>query len=558
MKDAAAQRIGDIRAQEAEKLARLLSARHNLPYIDLTRITIELDALKLIPEATARTAQVAAFRRVGDNVQVAVVNPDPEATERAIRDLKGTGRPVTLYIASALGVKRAVLKYAEISQYKTASRGIVDISIDRVREVITSATSFTELQKLWSGLVADPEHRRASELLEVLVGGAIATQASDAHLEPQTADVRLRFRIDGMLHDIFAVTHPIYALLLSRIKIVSGLKLNIYDQAQDGRFTIKLPESEIEVRTSVIPENYGESVVMRILNPQNIAVPFEELGIEPHLQEVLLREIRKPNGMVLTTGPTGSGKTTTLYAFLRKKQSSDIKIITLEDPIEYHLQGIVQTQVEEKRGYTFASGLRSILRQDPDVIMVGEIRDTETAQIATNAALTGHLVLSTLHANDAAGTIPRLLDLGVTPAALAPALCAMIAQRLIRLLCPKCKREVRATPEERKRIDGIVASLPERYKSALAKTDVLFKPAEHATCDACGGIGYKGRIGIYEVIVATEEIRALVLKTPNQIEIVERAKNQGTLSMAEDGIIKVLGGITSLEELERVVELPSG
>ena len=285
-------------------------------------------------------------------------------------------------------------------------------------------------------------------MLEIILAGALSADASDIHIEPQEKQVRLRFRLDGVLHDILLFDYKIYNLILSRIKLVSGLKLNIHNQAQDGRFSIKINEGATEVRTSVIPEAYGESIVLRILNPKSISISFDALGIDKDLMNILEKELKKPNGMILTTGPTGSGKTTTLYAFLRKIYTPETKIITLEDPVEYHLPNIVQTQVEESIGYSFSAGLRSVLRQDPDIIMVGEIRDLETAKTAINSALTGHLVLSTLHTNNAAGTIPRLVDLGVNPASIAPAVNISMAQRLVRKLCGKCKEKQPASESE--------------------------------------------------------------------------------------------------------------
>jgi type IV pilus assembly protein PilB len=341
--------------------------------------------------------------------------------------------------------------------------------------------------------------------------------------------------------------------VLARIKLLSGMKLNIKNQAQDGRFSIKFKESEIEIRTSIIPEPTGESVVMRILNPQSISVPVESLGIEPHLLEILNQQMDKPHGMILTTGPTGSGKTTALYAFLKKVYTPDVKIITLEDPVEYHVTGIVQTQINEKGGYTFGSGLRAILRQDPDIIMVGEIRDSETAKTAVNAALTGHLVLSTLHTNNAAGVIPRLLDLGVEPNILPPALNIAMAQRLTRKLCEKCKTPKEATEQEKAIIKKHIESIPEKFPEHPDISNIkLFKAVG---CPVCRNIGYKGRIGIFEAILMDEEMAKLIVQKPGEAEVMKVAKNQGMINMQQDGVMKVLKGVTDLEELSRVVEL---
>ena len=295
---------------------------------------------------------------------------------------------------------------------------------------------------------------RTSRIVEVFVASALALDASDIHVEPGSDAVRLRFRLDGILTDIAQVDMQTYKMLLSRIKLLSGLKLNVKNKTQDGRFSIKVKNSEVEIRTSMLPSEYGESIVLRLLNPENIAVPVEELGMNKTLLNTILHEISQPNGLMLTTGPTGSGKTTMLYAFLQKIYTPDVKMVTLEDPIEYHMDGIVQTQINEKSGYTFASGLRSILRQDPDVIMVGEMRDSETAKTAVNAALTGHMVFSTLHTNNAAGSIPRLIELGVEAKILPSSLRTAMAQRLVRKLCPSCKRQIDLVGAEKKTYRG--------------------------------------------------------------------------------------------------------
>jgi type II secretory ATPase GspE/PulE/Tfp pilus assembly ATPase PilB-like protein len=337
---------------------------------------------------------------------------------------------------------------------------------------------------------------------------------------------------------------------------LSGLKLNIKENAQDGRFTVKIYMDDIEIRTSTIPGAYGESVVMRILNPKSISTPLEELGIPKKLFGLLEAEIARPNGMILTTGPTGSGKTTTLYAFLRRVQSPEIKIITIEDPVEYHLPGIVQTQVDDKKGYDFGAGLRSAMRQDPDIIMVGEIRDGETATTAIQASLTGHLVFSTLHTNNAAGTFTRLVDLGADPKVLTSAIRVAIAQRLVRMLCPHCRART-PIPENRiKLIDEVLASL----KGLDEANEFPTRPAEvwkAVGCSECNNTGYRGRIGVFEAIIADKHIEDIIRENPSEREIKEAAKPQGLIDMRQDGILKICRGITTFEELERVVDIVS-
>ena len=387
------------------------------------------------------------------------------------------------------------------------------------------------------------------------MAGALVTEASDIHIEPEEDYVRLRYRLDGVLMDILNFNQIIYALLLSRIKLISGLKLNIKNEAQDGRFSVKTKDADIEIRTSVLPGAYNESIVLRILNPKTISVPMEELGIEPKLLNILSREIKKPNGMILTTGPTGSGKTTTLYAFLKKIHSPDIKIITIEDPIEYHLPGIVQTQVNSEKKYTFLSGLRSALRQDPDIIMIGEIRDGETAEIAINSALTGHLVFSTLHTNTAAGAFPRLMDLNINPKVISSAINITIAQRLIRKLCSQCKKERPIEETEKKIFDKILESVSDKSYLENLQRNVVWQPVG---CDKCNKTGYKGRVGIFEAILIDESVENIIQENPSEREIKKATAHQGMLDMKQDGVIKILNGLTSLSELQRVIDLGDG
>ncbi|MEK7186884.1 MAG: GspE/PulE family protein, partial [Patescibacteria group bacterium] len=343
-----------------------------------------------------------------------------------------------------------------------------------------------------------------------------------------------------------------YELLLSRIKLVSELKLNVHEKAQDGRFSIKIAETEIEIRTSLLPGPYGESIVLRVLNSDTISVELENLGIHPRLMKILANEIRKPNGLILTTGPTGSGKTTTLYAFLKKIYTPDIKVITIENPIEYHLKGIVQTQTDSEKGYTFAEGLRSALRQDPDVIMVGEIRDSETASVAINASLTGHLVLSTLHTNNAAGAFPRLLDLGINPKVVSSALSISIAQRLVRKLCRACAKKVLLEGASQQTVDKILEGIQDKSYLDGVQKEAVWAPVG---CKECSGLGYKGRVGVFEAILVDNNIEKAVIMNPSERDIRAAARGQLLLSLPEDGIIKVLDGVTSLEELDRVVDI---
>lgn len=546
------EQISEILKKESEDLAKILSQKYGLPYLDLSGMTIDIDVLKMVPEKEARESKLAVFQKAGQKLQVAIESPNPDNTKRIMRNLEEKGYKLNLFMVSPQSLERAWKRYSEIPEYEETAKGIIEVSAEKLLRFMKQTSTIDELKNLFASSAATDKNRKISEVLEIILAGAISTDASDAHIEPQEKQVRLRLRLDGVLHDILYFDYKVYNLLLSRIKLVSGLKLNIHNQAQDGRFSIKTGEQEIEVRTSVIPGAYAESIVLRILNPKSIAIDFQDLGIEKKLLKIIEKELAKPNGMILTTGPTGSGKTTTLYAFLKKIYTPGSKIITLEDPVEYHLKDIVQTQVEESIGYTFSSGLRSILRQDPDIIMIGEIRDLDTARTAMNAALTGHLVLSTLHTNNAAGTIPRLVDLGVTPSAIAPAINVSMAQRLIRKLCPQCREKYAASLEEAELIRNTAAALPAGYERPDTTNLFLWKAKG---CSACNNIGYKGRIGVFEAILINEELEPLIIMSPGETEILKGSKKQGLLDMRQDGILKVLDGVTSLEELRRVVEI---
>jgi general secretion pathway protein E len=386
---------------------------------------------------------------------------------------------------------------------------------------------------------------------------AYSLEASDVHIETSEDKARVRFRLDGILTEITSFDLATYNRILQRIKLTAGLKINIKNNAQDGRFTIKMIDSDIEIRTSTLPDAYGESIVMRILDPNAISVPLEELGMLPYFLDIVKEMVGKPNGMIINTGPTGSGKTTTLFALLRKLISPDIKIITIEDPIEYHVDGVTQTQVNKEKGYTFLSGLRSVLRQDPDVIMIGEIRDSETASIAVNSALTGHLVLSTLHTNSAAGAFPRFLDLGIDPKILATAINIIMAQRLVRKLCNECKEPIDLFSKNNQRkgekIKDIFSGI--KNKERFLDKDKSYTISSPVGCDKCNGTGYKGRVAVVEAILMDRGLEELLKTRPTEREIALETKRQNILNIKEDGIIKVIKGEISFDELSRVVEL---
>jgi type II secretory ATPase GspE/PulE/Tfp pilus assembly ATPase PilB-like protein len=389
-----------------------------------------------------------------------------------------------------------------------------------------------------------------SELSEVILGGGIILDASDIHIETEEERVKIRVRCDGVLQDVTTIDRKVYQGLLSRIKLLAGLKMNITNRPQDGRFSVFYSEEQpIEIRVSTLPSEYGESIVLRLLNPKSL-ISLDALGLRKDLLALLKKEIKKPNGMIIVTGPTGSGKTTTLYAFLKQLQSPEIKIITIEDPIEYHLPGISQTQVAPEKGYTFASGLKSIVRQDPDVILVGEIRDLETAEIALQSALTGHLVFTTLHTNDAAGTVARLVSLGANPSNIGPAVNMAVAQRLLRKVCDKCRELKKISSEDLKKIKN---GLNNVLKIAdVPKISEDLKIPITKGCKYCNNAGFRGRVGIFEAFLIDDDMENFIVKNPSIADLREKAIKKGFVTMYQDGLIKVLEGMTTIEEVERV------
>lgn len=544
-------RVEDLRKQEEEDLAKTLSSKYGIPYLDLSVTPINIDALRVITETETREAQIAVFNDVDKVLSIGALSPQNPKTVEALNKLKSKGYTIELFMISHASLNKVWDRYKDLSYSFETKSGALDISNEQITEFLSQVHTIPDVQNLIGEVLQMKKSYRISRIMEIILAGAIATNSSDVHLEPEEEYVRLRYRLDGMLTDILEFDLATYKLLLSRIKLVSNLKLNVTG-AQDGRFSIKINEDEIEIRTSLLPGAYSESIVLRVLNPNSISVPLGELGINPRLLDVIFHEIKKPNGMMLITGPTGSGKTTTLYALLKKIHTPEVKIITIENPIEYHLPGVVQTQTDEKKNYGFAEGLRSALRQDPDVIMVGEIRDNETAEIAINSALTGHLVFSTLHTNNAAGTFPRLIDLGVNPKIISSAINLAMAQRLVRKLCPNCKKQVEIKDEDKLNIEKTLDSISD--KSYLEGLDMKHY-FESVGCEKCNMTGFKSRIGIHEAIVMDENIELVVRENPSEREIKKAALHQNLLTLNQDGIIKVLQGITTMEELQRVVDI---
>jgi type IV pilus assembly protein PilB len=550
--------LSDLKRKEEEDLVAMLAeTKYGLPYVDLYKLGIDNEALRAIKEDEARNLKIAPFKLVGKNLYVALRSPTEELKNLIIEDLARKSIIPVFYMTSMASIEKVWERYKELSMAEGSRIGGLDISEEIVIQTKKEITKMQDIKDVIQKELESGKNHKITRLLEIILAGAIAIKASDIHIEPEESSTRLRLRLDGVLQDIDHFSNEIYHLLNSRIKLLSGMKITQIG-AQDGRFSITEEDSEISIRTSLIPGAHGETIVMRILDPKAIQIKIEDMGMEKNLYETILEEITKPNGLILLTGPTGSGKTTTLYAFLRKIYSTEINIITIEDPIEYTLDGVTQTQTKEEKNYGFLEGLRAALRQDPDVIMVGEIRDSETAKIAVQSALTGHLVFSTLHTNNAAGVIPRLADLEVNPKIMASALSLSIAQRLVRKLCNTCKTEEVITDKEKNTILSIITSIKEEGKD-LSKHNLQenmeIKLYKAVGCDDCNMTGYKGRIGIFEAIKTDENIEKIMPNNPSEREIKKIAKTQGLLSMRQDGVVKMLNGITSYEEVISVVDL---
>ncbi|MGE5392374.1 MAG: GspE/PulE family protein [Candidatus Saccharibacteria bacterium] len=512
---------------------------NKLPYINLYGYPLDPSALVVINPERSLAVQAVVFYKEGPNLKIGTFHPTP-ALKDLVKELETRGYYPELYQISESSFVHMHDGYSKVVQTQQKSG---KIELDSKKQGIR-VSSLKELAEHLS-------NASATELIDTLLQAALSLNSSDIHVEPEGAGIKIRYRIDGVLQDIAVLPKETHHPIVSRIKILAKLKLNLTTVPQDGSFSLTYNGTAVDIRVSILPSTYGESLVLRILRQDKGSLKFEELGIRGLAFSRLTQQMEKPNGMILTTGPTGSGKTTTLYAILNKLNEPGVKIITLEDPVEYKIQGITQSPIDSSQGLTFAAGLRAILRQDPDVVMVGEMRDLETAETAAQAALTGHVVLSTLHTNDAAGAIPRLIDLGVKPFVLSPAINAIIAQRLVRKICPNCKSAY--TPEQHllSRAEMILASLP---KKSEAKVPGRLQFYRSAGCAACNGLGYKGRIGVYEIFTINEEIEKLIQKSASNSEIRNQAIADGMITMAQDGVLKALDGITDLEEVFRVTE----
>ncbi|MDD2656210.1 MAG: GspE/PulE family protein [Patescibacteria group bacterium] len=537
----------DIKKKELEVLAESYAFNIGLPHINLMNFPITQEALKQIPKEIAESLGVVCFFVSQDEFRLGALDPEKAGVKDLLEELSkkryGNG---LLYVISEVSFKKVLKLYDNLPNLKPITKDL-DIKVEDLQRVQADVNDFTSVQKLL-------DSSNTTDMLTIILGAGLKVDASDVHVETEQNRVIVRFRLDGILQDVSELSKDIFQKLISRIKLISALKININNKPQDGRFTIHLPEYDVDVRVSTIPTVFGESVVMRLLVQKQADLTLENLGFSERDLKVLSEEIKRPNGMIITTGPTGSGKTTTLYSILKILNKPGVKIITLEDPVEYRMEGVNQSQIDHSKNYDFATGLRSILRQDPDIVMVGEIRDAETAEISVQAALTGHLMLSTLHTNNAFGAIPRFLSMGTQPFLLAPSLNCVMGQRLVRRLCDSCRLEVSFEyfdEHTQSRLLEQAEKMPEKFRVDVKNT----KFYKAVGCKDCNNIGYKGRIGIYEVFVVNKDLEQIILSGQvSEVSVEQMVKAQDMTTMVQDGILKASQGITSIEEIFRVID----
>ncbi|EKE06867.1 MAG: General secretory pathway protein E [uncultured bacterium] len=537
----------DIKKKELEILAESYAFNIGLPHINLMNFPITQEALKQIPKEIAESLGVVCFFVSQDEFRLGALDPEKAGVKDLLEELSkkryGNG---LLYVISEVSFKKVLKLYDNLPNLKPITKDL-DIKVEDLQKVQADVNDFTSVQKLL-------DSSNTTDMLTIILGAGLKVDASDVHVETEQNRVIVRFRLDGILQDVSELSKDIFQKLISRIKLISALKININNKPQDGRFTIHLPEYDVDVRVSTIPTVFGESVVMRLLVQKQADLTLENLGFSERDLKVLSEEIKRPNGMIITTGPTGSGKTTTLYSILKILNKPGVKIITLEDPVEYRMEGVNQSQIDHSKNYDFATGLRSILRQDPDIVMVGEIRDAETAEISVQAALTGHLMLSTLHTNNAFGAIPRFLSMGTQPFLLAPSLNCVMGQRLVRRLCDSCRLEVSFKDFDehtQSRLLEQAGKMPEKFRVDVK--NIIFYRA--VGCKDCNNIGYKGRIGIYEVFVVNKDLEQIILSGQvSEVSVEQMVKAQDMTTMVQDGILKASQGITSIEEVFRVID----
>jgi type IV pilus assembly protein PilB len=525
------------------KLFQIKSQVLKIPLVRVNPEKISPKVLELIPKESANYYKMIPLEKRADSFRVGMVYPENFQAQEALKFLS---RQYKISYEVVLITSSDFKKY--LSRYNAPQK-------EMKQALETLETQIKGEKKGEEDEISDRlvEEAPVIKIVSVILRQAVEGKASDIHIEPSEKNLKVRYRLDGILHSSLLLPLRIHSAVVARIKILSRLKIDETRIPQDGRFTADVADKKIDFRVSTFPTTLGEKVVLRVLDPEKGLKTLEGLGLVDNNLEKLKKASKLPYGMILVTGPTGSGKTTTLYSVLKELNTEKVNIVTLEDPVEYFIEGVNQSQVRPEIGYTFAKGLRQILRQDPDIIMVGEIRDEETANLAIHAALTGHLVLSTLHTNTAADIIPRLIDMGVKPFLIPPTLALGISQRLVRSLCPHCRKKIKATGKVKKFILEAIKKMPDKIKKQVKIPDPLYI-YQAKGCEKCGYKGYTGRTGIFETIEMTDNLTQIIIGTPTKQKILEEAKAQGMITLEGDGALKILKGITSAEEIMRVIE----
>ncbi len=538
-----ADRAAAVNQQAKERAVQEKAKQMDMPYVNLMTMPVGQDVAGIVAKEQAEEAKLAVFFQQGKKLRVAIIDPNEKA-HAIIDKLRTDGHEVEISLCSQESIDAAHKVYFS-KQYKKQEELDNKVEETDLGSVADEISNLGELKDKIESASYDAG-------LNIIQVGAYKTGSSDIHFQPEEKYVVVRFRVDGVLKPIFNLEHKTYDGIIKEIKYLSHLKLNIIDVPQDGQYSFKINEKQINVRVSTLPTHYGEATVMRLLDSQRAKLSLEDLGFEKDALQHMQEASQLSHGMILATGPTGSGKTTTLYTILQSIDTKTKKVITLEDPIEYNLEGISQSQVQEDKDYDFASGLRAILRQDPDAIMVGEIRDLETAETAVQASLTGHLVISTLHTNSAVESIPRLINMGLKSFILAPAIDLIVAQRLVRKLCPDCAEAQPITESEKQHISEVLESI----KNKGIETPEIPTELKHTKgCEKCGNSGFKGQIAITEVLRFDQGLRDMILENKPMPEIYEYInQNSKMLNLNEDGILKIIKEITTLEEVDRVAK----
>jgi len=506
---------------------------------------VPLKVLEIIPEESAKYYQMIPLARKENRLEVGMVFPEDLQAREALEFLARQNKfSYQIFLITLTNFEEILKKYRDLKREVT--RALEELETELKQEKKTPLMKAAEVERI-------VEEAPISKVVAVILRHAVDGDASDIHIEPGRERVRVRFRLDGVLHSSIYLPLKTLPAVIARIKILTNLKIDETRIPQDGRFSTKVGDNVIDFRVSTFPTTLGEKVVIRILDPGQRKINFKDLGMTGRNLKVIEEAMKKSYGLILSTGPTGAGKTTTLYAALGFFNKEKVNVMTLEDPVEYFIEGVNQSQVRPDIGYTFSSGLRHMVRQDPDILMVGEIRDKETASLAIHAALTGHIVLSTLHTSNTTGVIPRLIDMGIQPFLLPSTLSIAIAQRLARKLCVHCKKKVKADDEAAKIISQEISKFPEEAKADIKVSKIMYV-YKAVGCKRCNGSGYSGRIGIFEILEMTDELAEIIIKEPSSVKIREEANRQGMITMKQDGILKVLEGFTSLEEILRVAE----